>query len=464
MTYTAKDQSSAPEDESFASVPEDQTTTDNLALMTQILSAPVHGLTKEEVISVFCTPECRERVETYRLHNAKLIQDYNDIKRKIFYLTKNEKFFKEKIKAQRKDIIQLKDDVSVKTAHYLEVKEKICVLTKELEEIKEKYQINEINIKNYESSSKLVKDLCDLQLAYKRKKGCGLGFNQVPPPYNNNYTYLPVTEEELMNEDKMTYGPKTDKSSINSRPVDKRVIPSINSVSKGTIDPNASSSCADEVTEVKCEDILGNEPDLTSDFSKNSINETESGCVFGQAFLNSFHSYVSSFGPDVLGKTVDACDEPLNNVSDDGCFSVVRSLRMHPVKPLKLLLKKINNVLILLLNRSQWTSLMLNLVVTLYENSQEAISEKEIKTETESSFQNVPDKIIKDEKHHQSESHACASSDQQVPICSEKAQVKQARKTKQAHSSKPNKSASAVKHQNFHTLKRKTCFKCAIED
>ena len=47
---------------------------------------------------------------------------------------------------------------------------------------------------------------------------------------------------------------------------------------------------------------------------------TVSGCVFGQSFLNSFHSYVSSFGPDVLGKTVDACDEFLNNVCDDGCF------------------------------------------------------------------------------------------------------------------------------------------------
>ncbi|MFS8018574.1 hypothetical protein Hanom_Chr15g01393621 [Helianthus anomalus] len=39
-----------------------------------------------------------------------------------------------------------------------------------------------------------------------------------------------------------------------------------------------------------------------------------------------------------------------------------RSLRIHSVKPLKLLLKKIKNVLIVLLNRSQWTSLMLNLV------------------------------------------------------------------------------------------------------
>ncbi|MFS7938264.1 hypothetical protein Hanom_Chr05g00437371 [Helianthus anomalus] len=51
--------------------------------MTQILSAPIHVLTKEEVLSVFCTPECRERVEAYRIHNVELIQDYQDIKIKI---------------------------------------------------------------------------------------------------------------------------------------------------------------------------------------------------------------------------------------------------------------------------------------------------------------------------------------------------------------------------------------------
>ncbi|MFS7936016.1 hypothetical protein Hanom_Chr05g00410441 [Helianthus anomalus] len=151
----------------------------------------------------------------------------------------------------------------------------------------------------------------------------------------------------------MTYGPKTDKSSINRKSVENRKTHPIQFVSKGVFDPNASSSRADEIIEVKFEDVLGNEQNLNSDFSKTSINETESGCVFGQVFLNSFHSYVSSSGPDVLGKTVDACDEQFNNVSDDGCFSVERSLKMHSVKPLKLLPKKINNVLILLLNRSQ---------------------------------------------------------------------------------------------------------------
>ncbi|KAF5819132.1 putative transcription factor interactor and regulator CCHC(Zn) family [Helianthus annuus] len=251
------------------SMPEEETSAENFAFMTQILSAPVKGLTKEEVLSVFCTPECRERVEAYRIHNAELIQDYQDIKNKNFTLSKNEKLYKEKIEAQRKDIIKLKDDVSVKTAHFLEAQEKVCILTKELEDIRDRYQINELNIKKFDSSSKLVKNLCDQQLAYKKKKGCSLGFNQAPPPYNDNYTYLPMTGEEMMNESKMTYGPKNNKSSSNDRPAEKQKPTPLNFVSKGSIDPNVSPSYADDFSEVKCGDVHGSEPVVLSNISEN---------------------------------------------------------------------------------------------------------------------------------------------------------------------------------------------------
>ncbi|MFS7994716.1 hypothetical protein Hanom_Chr12g01109311 [Helianthus anomalus] len=194
-------------------------------------------------------------------------------------------------------------------------------LIKELEEIKLKYQINEI-IKKYDTSRKLVKDICDIQLEYKKKKGCGSGYNKVPPPYNHKYTYMPYSVEELINEDMMTYGPKTDKSSINSKYVNKRATTKMNFVSKGTFDPNSSFACADEVVDLKCEDTLRGEQVFNYDFSETSFDKTDSGCVFGQVFLDSFHTYVSSSGPDILGKTVDACSESLNNDSDDGCFSV----------------------------------------------------------------------------------------------------------------------------------------------
>ncbi|MFS7986782.1 hypothetical protein Hanom_Chr11g01014301 [Helianthus anomalus] len=63
-----------------------------------------------------------------------------------------------------------------------------------------KYQQNEVNIKKSDTSSKVVQDVCNMQLAYKENKGKGLGYNQVAPPYNHNYTKNPDTEEELENE------------------------------------------------------------------------------------------------------------------------------------------------------------------------------------------------------------------------------------------------------------------------
>ncbi|KAJ0446497.1 putative transcription factor interactor and regulator CCHC(Zn) family [Helianthus annuus] len=304
------------------SEPEEETSAENFALMTQILSAPVKGLTKEEVLSVFCTPECRERVEAYRIHNTELIQDYQDIKNKNFTLSKNEKLYKEKIEAQRKDIIKLKDDVSVRTAHFLEAQEKVCVLTKELEDIRDRYQINELNIKKFDSSSKLVKNLCDQQLAFKEKKGRGLGYNQTPPPYNDNYTYLPMSEEEMMNESKMTYGPKNLKSSFSGRPVEKQKSTPLNFVYKGSIDPNVSSSCADEFSEVKCGDVHGSEPVVHSNISENYFGQTESDIAFGRSLFASFSAYVSSSEPVILGKTDDVCVESLNNKCGDDRFSV----------------------------------------------------------------------------------------------------------------------------------------------
>ncbi|MFS7918817.1 hypothetical protein Hanom_Chr03g00205591 [Helianthus anomalus] len=85
MTSTFEDRNSTPNDEVPA---------ENLALMTRILSTPIHGLTAEEVRSVFCTPKCRERIEAYRIHNAELLQDYKDIKNKNITFVKNEKFIK----------------------------------------------------------------------------------------------------------------------------------------------------------------------------------------------------------------------------------------------------------------------------------------------------------------------------------------------------------------------------------
>ncbi|KAJ0787487.1 putative transcription factor interactor and regulator CCHC(Zn) family [Helianthus annuus] len=113
---------------------------------------------------------------------------------------------------------------------------------------------------------------------------------------------MPYTEEELMNEGKMTYGPKTEKLSFNSRPVDKGATPSVNLVSKGTFDPNVLSSLADEV---KVEGVVENEQTSSSHVCD----------IFG-SFLQSM---LKNVRPDGLGENVDACvteNESANRVNE----------------------------------------------------------------------------------------------------------------------------------------------------
>ncbi|KAJ0496452.1 putative transcription factor interactor and regulator CCHC(Zn) family [Helianthus annuus] len=65
------------------------------------------------------------------------------------------------------------------------------------------------------------------------------------------------------------------KSSINSRPVDKRATPSVNFVSKGTFDPSASSSPADEV---KVEGVIGDEQ-ASNSHVPDGLGENVDACV-----------------------------------------------------------------------------------------------------------------------------------------------------------------------------------------
>ncbi|KAM0067448.1 putative transcription factor interactor and regulator CCHC(Zn) family [Helianthus debilis subsp. tardiflorus] len=116
-----------------------------------------------------------------------------------------------------------------------------------------------------------------------------------------------MTEEELMNESKMTYGPKTDKSSINSRPVDKRVTPPINFVARGTIDSNAFSTCADEVVDVTVERAAREEQASKSNASENLINEANLDSITTCDIFNSVFRSVINLRPDDLGENVDAC-------------------------------------------------------------------------------------------------------------------------------------------------------------
>ncbi|MFS7912098.1 hypothetical protein Hanom_Chr02g00125881 [Helianthus anomalus] len=83
---------------------------------------------------------------------------------------------------------------------------------------------------------------------------------------------MPYTVEESIRADNMTYGHKTNETSIKNEPepVKKRTYQSIKFVSQSVNDSNASSSLADELI---VEDVVGDEQESNSDQYENFINE-----------------------------------------------------------------------------------------------------------------------------------------------------------------------------------------------
>ncbi|MFS7970983.1 putative transcription factor interactor and regulator CCHC(Zn) family [Helianthus anomalus] len=156
----------------------------------------------ETVNSLLCSGHCRKKIALMRSHNFVLITDYNSAMAKCIILRENHKSLNEKIDSLKKDIAQ----------HHLEVNQQKCCdsMRVELELLTGKYKQNELNIKKIDTSSDTVRDLCNVQLAFKDNKGKDLGYKQVPPPYNHSYSRMPTTEQEKENYNKMIYGKPSD--------------------------------------------------------------------------------------------------------------------------------------------------------------------------------------------------------------------------------------------------------------
>ncbi|KAF5782518.1 hypothetical protein HanXRQr2_Chr11g0496791 [Helianthus annuus] len=104
---------------------------------------------------------------------------------KYIDLRENNKILYEKIDALKKDIAQLHRDVNQQQCWVHDYKHRLTVKTLECDSVKGelelltgKYKQNELNIKKFDTSSDTVRNLCDVQLAYKENKGKGLGYKQ----------------------------------------------------------------------------------------------------------------------------------------------------------------------------------------------------------------------------------------------------------------------------------------------
>lgn len=137
------------------------------------------------------------------------------------------------MEAAVKDFKRIAQEHSVTSSNLIFAKEDIAKLTAELDALKAKYQDAEFNFKKFDVSSTVVETMIEKQLRFKNqdKDKKGLGYNSVPPPFNDNYT-PPLETSEF--EPFSHYGKSHESSSVNSNNFDHANV------------SNVSASCADE--------------------------------------------------------------------------------------------------------------------------------------------------------------------------------------------------------------------------
>lgn len=88
-------------------------------------------------------------------------------------------------------------DLSKKTCANLYHKKRNDQLSYDLEMLKSKFANADFNFKKYEGSRKKHEQMIESQMKQKENKGIGLGFQALSPSYNQNYTTLPLSNDEI---------------------------------------------------------------------------------------------------------------------------------------------------------------------------------------------------------------------------------------------------------------------------
>ena len=139
---------------------------------------------------VSCSPACSNIVKFYRELNENFIREIEDLKYEGFQLTNAQKRLKEKIESQAKDYRRIQQEYSIKANQLLFAKEEIVKLTTEIGVLKAQFAEADFYFKKFETSSTVVENMLANHLKYttEEKTKKGLGYNNVLPPFNHNYT------------------------------------------------------------------------------------------------------------------------------------------------------------------------------------------------------------------------------------------------------------------------------------
>ncbi|KAL4556408.1 hypothetical protein LXL04_039059 [Taraxacum kok-saghyz] len=253
---------------------------------------------KEKVSETSCSPACTAKFKSYREQKDLLIREVEDLKYDACTLRRSQMPLKEKLEAATKDYHRMQAELSLTSCRYKYTKNQLELLTAELDTLKGKFKNADFNFKKFEVSSAKVETMIETQLKFKDQKTEGLGYNNVPPPYNDNYT--PVLEPVVLKRP-----PPVDQSNAETTKLNKS---------------NASTSCADTV--------------LVEDWTEEEDSDSDTVKALSKTPLNSVNSavkpvvFVSPISGDVLVSTD-------NVINGDATLSLKSNSTVEKYKPKK---------------------------------------------------------------------------------------------------------------------------------
>ncbi|KAI3729553.1 hypothetical protein L6452_18214 [Arctium lappa] len=154
------------------------------AIQNQALMAEVSDL-PSEVISNLCTQSCIDTVKRYRDHNQSMCDDLKRLEKdRRDYLLIVERF-EEQIKGFQANELQHSYDTNYWKWEKNELETKLSKSLEKNDRLKEELSKVKLDIEKFSYASKAMDSLLKAQIHDKMKPG--IGYNNTPPPYNNNY-------------------------------------------------------------------------------------------------------------------------------------------------------------------------------------------------------------------------------------------------------------------------------------
>ncbi|KAI3707271.1 hypothetical protein L6452_25630 [Arctium lappa] len=138
-----------------------------------------------EVISNLCTKSCIDTVKRYRDHNQSMCDDLKRLEndRRDYVLIVER--FEEQIKGFQANELQHSYDTNYWKWEKNELETKLSKSLEESDRLKEELSKVKLDIEKFSYASKAMDSLLKAQIYDKMKPG--IGYNNTPPPYNNNY-------------------------------------------------------------------------------------------------------------------------------------------------------------------------------------------------------------------------------------------------------------------------------------